>query len=164
MYLINSKQVIIIFFCCLSACVSNFQNGKKAHIVYQVEKQQNVNYYSQPDKNCHLKEKKLRPFWIDNPPQNDQYFFGIGVAPKQMPLSNQIKAAKILAMQDITQQINVHIDSLYQESITQNHININSHVRLSTHEWLKRVKVIDQWNDVVQCNIYILVSVAKEVE
>jgi len=115
---------------------------------------------------CHLKENKPRPSWIDLPPQNDEYIFGIGVAPKQLPVSNQIRAAKYLAMQDISQQINVYVNSIYQENIKQtdsfDNTNIQSQIQLTTREWLKNVRTIDQWNDLAQCNVYILLSVKKQ--
>ncbi|MBF0453058.1 MAG: LPP20 family lipoprotein, partial [Candidatus Magnetomorum sp.] len=109
---------------------------------------------------CQLTETGPRPSWIDTPPQNDQYLFGIGIAPKQNPLSNQIHAARILAMRDITQQINVHIKSLFQEQITHDHEDIQTRTELTAEALLNGVKIIDQWNDVAGCNIYMLASVA----
>jgi hypothetical protein len=103
----------------------------------QLKKQTEKNTQSYLKKEpCHFKENKPRPSWIDQPPQNDQYLYGIGIAPKQSPVSNQIQAAKILAMRDISQQINVHVKSLYKEilmdSDSQSSTNIQSQIELST--------------------------------
>ncbi|KPA09673.1 hypothetical protein MHK_010121 [Candidatus Magnetomorum sp. HK-1] len=113
---------------------------------------------------CPLSEIKVRPSWIDHPPQNEQYLFGIGIAPQQRPVSNQIQAARILAMRDITQQIKVHVNSIFQEKITASHsqssTDIQSRIHMTSQALLQGVKIIDQWNDVAQCNIYMLASVA----
>ena len=116
---------------------------------------------------CQLTESKQRPSWIDNPPQNNQYLFGMGLAPQQSPVSNQIQAARILAMRDIAQQIRVHVNSVFQEKITDSQstsdTDIQSRIELTAQELLQGVKIIDQWNDVSGCNVYILASVALNV-
>ena len=108
---------------------------------------------------CHLTETKPRPSWIDHPPKTDQYLFGVGAAPRQEPVSNQIKAGRILAMQDISSQIQVHIKSLYQETQTYNKSEIHSQVQQKTEALLRGIEYVDQWNDISQCTVYVMASV-----
>ena len=109
---------------------------------------------------CSLTENSPRPSWIDQLPQNNRQIFGMGVAPRQSPMSRQIQAAKILAMRDISQQINVHVKSVYQERINSNQApEIQSQTELTAEALLQRVKIIDQWNDVSSCDIYMLAAV-----
>jgi len=149
------------------ACVPQIQQtvnpkiNSQLKIKNKIEQQiQNVN----PQKPaCHLTEKRLKPHWIEEQPQNEHYLYGIGIAPKQISVSNQIQAAKILAMRDISQQITVYVNSKYQEIIKetgyQGTTSIESHTNITTESFLQRIKTIDQWNDVENCNIYMLVSV-----
>jgi len=109
---------------------------------------------------CHLTETKPRPIWIDHPPKTDQFLFGVGAAPKQMPVSRQIQAARILAMRDISSQIQVHITSLFQETLTQDRSDIQSQIQEKTNALLRGIEYVDQWNDISNCTIYVLVSVA----
>ena len=116
------------------------------------------------ENSCHLTETRPRPSWINHPPKTDQFLFGIGAAPKQMPISRQIQAAKILAMRDISQQIQVHIQSLFQETLTHDNSDIQSQVKQTSEALLRGVKYVDQWNDVSHCTIYVLASVALSEE
>jgi len=112
------------------------------------------------EKSCHLNETKPRPTWIDHPPKTDQFLFGVGAAPKQMPVSRQIQAARILAMRDISSQIQVHITSLFQETLTQDNSDIQSQIQQKSEALLRGIEYVDQWNDISNCTIYVLVSVA----
>jgi hypothetical protein len=113
-----------------------------------------------PKKACHLNETKPRPSWIDHPPKTDQFLFGIGAAPKQMPISRQIHAARTLAMGDISSQIQVHIKSLFQETLTQDNSDIQSQIQQKSEALLRGIDYVDQWNDMSSCTIYVLASVA----
>ena len=113
-----------------------------------------------PENSCHLTETNPRPTWIDHPPKTDQFFFGIGAAPKQMPISRQIHAARTLAMGDISSQIQVHIKSLFQETLTQDNSDIQSQIQQKSEALLRGIEYVDQWNDMSSCTIYVLASVA----
>jgi len=113
-----------------------------------------------PEIMCNLKESKPRPSWIDHPPNSNHVRYGVGAAPMQTPVTKQIQAAKILAMRDISQQIMVHLHSLYEETQTDNDTNIQSRVRQESSSLLRGIKYVDQWNDVKTCTIYVLASVA----
>ena len=151
---------ILIFF--IAGCITQVEYIPEK----TTTKQNQIKQPSQPPP-CHLTENKPRPSWIDNPPQNSQYLFGIGVAPKQSPVSNQIQAARILAMRDISQQIQVHVKSLFQEKLktsnSESDINITSSTELKAEALLRGVKIVDQWNDTSACNIYMLASVALDI-
>ena len=112
------------------------------------------------EKSCHLSETNPRPSWIDHPPKTDQFLFGVGAAPKQMPVSRQIQAARILAMRDISSQIQVHITSLFQETLTQDKSDIQSQIQEKSEALLRGIEYVDQWNDMSSCTIYVLASVA----
>jgi len=62
--------------------------------------------------------------------------YGIGVAPIQNSISNQIQATKILAMREISQQISVYIISQFEEtvkeSIFQRNTAIESHTIITS--------------------------------
>ncbi|ETR67193.1 MAG: hypothetical protein OMM_11857, partial [Candidatus Magnetoglobus multicellularis str. Araruama] len=92
-------------FVSIYACTHQIQQTANQNINSQQDfKQQSQNVIKlKPD--CLLSEKRQKPLWIDHPPQNNNYLYGIGIAPKQIPVTNQIQAAKILAMREISQQI-----------------------------------------------------------
>jgi len=112
-------------------------------------------------KGCRLIEYRQKPLWIDNPPHNDSHLYGIGVAPAQLPKSNQIQAAKILAMNDISFKIRSIINSQVNFSVVgdEEDISKESQVAIISKSLLQNVKIIDQWNDVENCVVYILASV-----
>jgi hypothetical protein len=163
-YQMTKKQIkqisYCILFCWLFGCIpqnqildSDFEKGM------QTDPQNSIDEKSEP---CHLTENKPRPSWIDQIPQSKQQLFGMGVAPRQ-PKQKQV--AKILAMRDITQQINVHVKSIYQEKITSNQAtDIQSQTELTAEALLQGVKIIDQWNDVSTCSMYMLASVDIDKE
>jgi len=161
--LLKSFPYIINMFFCIFACTHQTHQVANPTIKehHKIEQQSSNMYHYNPD--YALTEKSPKPSWIDNPPQNERFLYGIGIAPKQKPVSNQIQAAKILAMRDITQQITVYIDSQYQEIQreveSKKFTNIESHTKITSESLLKRVKRIDSWNDVKNCDIYTLVSV-----
>jgi hypothetical protein len=143
---------------CIVGCISQSQlTLPDIQKDLQKETQHHINKKNEP---CNLTENKPRPAWIDQLPNSKRQLFGIGVAPKQSPVSRQLQAAKILAMRDISQQINVHVKSLYQERIKSNEApEIQSHTELTAEALLQGVKIIDQWNDMSTCEIYMLVVV-----
>jgi len=111
---------------------------------------------------CDLKETKPRPSWIDHPPNSRQFIYGVGIAPRQSPVSRQVQAARILAMRDISQQIKVHIKSLYEERQKQNDSELQSWIQEKSEALLRGVRYVEQWNDTETCTIYMLASVAVD--
>jgi len=109
---------------------------------------------------CNLIETKPRPSWIDHPPHSMHHLYGVGIAPRQSPVSRQVQAARILAMRDISQQIKVHVESLYEENQTQYDSEIQSRIQEKSEALLRGVRYVDQWNDIENCSIYMLASVA----
>jgi len=153
----------INLFVCIFACTHHIQHTKNKNIYSQHEiKQQRQNVII-PKTTCLLCEKRQKPLWIEHPPQNDNYLYGVGVAPMQIPVANQIQAAKILAMRDISQQIEVFVKSQYEETNksvgTKSSTTIESHTKITSESLLHRVKIIDLWNDVEYCNVYALAAV-----
>jgi len=153
----------IYLFICIFACSHHIQQTKNKNIYSQheikMQRQKVINSKSA----CLLSEKRQKPLWIEHPPQSDNYLYGVGIAPIQIPVANQIQAAKILAMRDISQQIKVFIKSQYEETIksvgTKSSTTIESHTKITSESLLHRVKIIDQWNDVEYCNAYALAAV-----
>jgi len=155
--LLNLTLLII----CIFACSHPIQQTEKMNINTQVKQQCLQDEHQKT--NCLLTEEKQKPIWIDNPPQNDNYLYGIGIAPIQSTVTNQIQAAKILAMREVSQQIKIFINSQYQEIskvVGANEFSsIESNTKIISQSLLRRVKIIDQWNDVKHCYVYILASV-----
>ena len=155
------KQAIIIsILLYILACTSHINQAKELTI----NQHQKIEQHLEPQKQiCPLTEKRTKPLWIVHPPHNDHILYGIGVAPRQNHISNQVQAAKILAMRDISQQISVYISSLYEENVKESifigKTAIESHTKITSEALLQKVKIIDQWNDVENCNIYVLASV-----
>jgi hypothetical protein len=110
---------------------------------------------------CLLKETKPRPSWVDNPVNSNTHIFGVGAAPKQDPVSRQIQAARILAMRNISEQIKVYVEGIYEEIQTNNDSKIKDMVKQKTDSLLRNIKYDDQWNDVSSCTVYSLVSCPK---
>jgi hypothetical protein len=166
MFRITYRQALylMIVLCFIGCQTLPHQKTQASTTILKKEKEKMIPSHVKKEP-CHFKENKPRPSWIDQPPQNNQYLYGIGVAPKQSPVSNQIQAAKILAMRDISQQIHIHVKSLYQEKFIeiddQSSTNIQSQIELSTQSLLQRVQYVDQWYDADQCSIYFLASVPK---
>jgi len=153
----------ITLFVSIFACTHQIQQTANQNINSQQDfKQQSQNVIN-PKSACLLSEKRQKPLWIDHPPQNDNYLYGIGIAPKQIPVTNQIQSAKILAMREISQQIKIFVKSQYEETVKAvgNKVSttIESHTKITSESLLHRVKIIDQWNDVEYCNIYALAAV-----
>jgi len=152
--------ICIFIFGCISKDQlknSDFENKLQPELK---EYQHIINNKNEP---CQLKEHRLRPSWIDKLPKSNRQLFGMGAAPKQTPVSKQVQAAKVLAMNNISQQINVHVKSLYQEIIKSNQApDIQSLTKLKAEALLKGVK-IEQWNDVSTCVIYMLASVDIDI-
>jgi hypothetical protein len=110
---------------------------------------------------CHLSETKIRPSWIDHQPNSSQYLYGVGSAPKQTPVFRQIQAARILAMRNISQQIEVYIESIIEDTQSQNKSEIKSIIKEKSESLLRGIKYVDQWNDVDNCVVHVLASVNK---
>jgi len=131
--------------------------------VKYISNNENLEVISDNSKACLLTEKRKKPSWINQPPQNDHYLYGIGIAPRQKSVTNQIQAAKILATRNISQKISAYIKSQYQKTVkdieSKGSTTIGSHTKRTAESLLKRVKIIDKWNDVENCNIYVLTSV-----
>jgi PBP1b-binding outer membrane lipoprotein LpoB len=113
---------------------------------------------------CHLSETKSRPSWIDHPVNSSQYLFGVGSAPKQTPVFRQVQAARILAMRGISQQIQVYIESIIEDTQTQDKDEIKSKIKEKSESLLRGIKYVDQWNDVENCIIHVLASVKKTLD
>jgi len=146
---------------CIFACSHHIQQTEKLNINTQVKQQYLQDEHQKT--NCLLTEQKQKPIWIENPPQNDNYLYGIGIAPIQSPVTNQIQAAKILAMREISQQIKIFINSQYQEISkavgAKEFSSIESNTKVTSQSLLRKVKIIDQWNDIADCYVYVLASV-----
>ena len=115
---------------------------------------------------CYFQESRTMPDWIEKPPHDNFYIYGVGAAPKQSSVLMQIKAAKILAKNDIALQIKTHIKSILDIKTSGNNefseTDVNQEIIQKTQAMLRGVEIVDVWKDENNCVIYALAKVLKD--
>lgn len=94
---------------------------------------------------------KEKASWMLNPPQDPNYYTGIGMVDKTIEPSNYIASAKKRALQDLASSIKIKISSnsvLHQLEQTSNYNeNYTSTIKSSSNIDLEGFELIDTWED-----------------
>lgn len=115
----------------------------------------------EPEKKDYVKndysEKKEKPDWIHNRPQNSDYFIGIGVATDSGNKEEDIQRAKDNALAEISSQISVTITSEIEDAVrefaeksgdNETYVTkemMKSKVSSYSNEVLEGVEFVDSW-------------------
>jgi len=170
----NMKKIIcfvffvLFFWGCASQYNAKVDKNEKQQIEIIPEEdsiEDNLNNDSKSI-SCYFKESRVRPDWIDKPPYDDLYLYGVGSAPIQSSVLMQIKAAKIIANNEIALQIKAYIKSRLDIKTTGTNENseteVNHEIIQKTQAMLRGVEIVDVWKDESNCEIYALAKVLKE--
>jgi len=111
--------------------------------------------------NCPFKESTPKPSWVDILPEDEQYIYGIGIAPEQGTLYKQRRSADIIAKNEVALQIKVYINSEFKTITDINKTDASWVIEESTKSMLYSCKIIERWYNVETCEVYSLARAKK---
>jgi len=117
--------------------------------------------------NCNYNETRPRPDWINTPPSDISYYYGVGLAEYKNSFDSQMRMAEIKARNSLILQIAVvlksdSIDKVKVENLRtseEHSINIEQHA----HAIMKGSEIIDRWKEQSTCTIYVLARINKKL-
>jgi len=162
------KLIILYLFFNIFGCNSTDSLLKSKDIIIDINKENNK-HVTNKVKKCNFYEDNPKPEWIDwikKPPGNKcEFLYGIGIAPQNKSLDDQITVAKARARVNLSEQISLFITSYSElndycdnkETITSFKWIINE----KTSAIIYDCKNIEIWKDNIDCNLYVLMKVRK---
>jgi len=117
--------------------------------------------------NCNYNETRPLPDWINTPPTDKIYYYGVGMAEYKNSMDTQMRMAEIKARNQLTIQIEVILKSDIFNRIREDHTGTSEEhsMQIAQHAnaIMKGAEIIDRWKDQSTCIVYVLARIRKEL-
>jgi hypothetical protein len=111
------------------------------------------------DENLKLRsqfQNTIPPKWTESPPNDENYFYAVGISPEYYYEISSWKEAEKLARRNLARSVYIEIKSL-QKGARQFQEITNENLEMDLHN----IQVVSRWRDIEEKLFYVLIKMPK---